>query len=67
MNNLTSFGPLAIFSDELASPCVCDPFIEVSDLIRTDGLQPGTMRISTYKEVDGDIIEDKPLIKIEVL
>ena len=67
MANLQSFKNVAIFTNELAYPVKSDPFIEVSDIIHTDGLISGDkIRISTYKTVDGFVIEDKILIKVEV-
>lgn len=67
MANLQSFKNVAIFTNELAYPVKSDPFIEVSDIIHADGLISGDkIRISTYKIVNGFIVEDKLLILVKV-
>ena len=67
MANLSSFKNVAIFTSELAYPVKSDPFLEVSDIIHTDGLISGDkIRISTYKLIKGLITEDKLLVLVLV-
>lgn len=67
MANLSSFENVAIFTNELAYPVKNDPFVEVSDIIHSDGLISGDqIRISTYKMVNGLVVEDRLLILIKV-
>ena len=67
MVNLQSFKKVAIFTNELAYPVKSDPFIEVSDIIHTDGLINGDkIRISTYKLIKGLVTEDKLLVLVSV-
>ena len=68
MVNLRSFKNVAIFTNELAYPVKSDPFLEVSDIIHTDGLISGDqIRISTYKQIKGSVIEDRQLVLVSVL
>ena len=67
MTNLQSFKNVAIFTNELAYPIKSDPFLEVSDIIHSDGLiSSDQIRISTYKLIKGLVIEDKLLVLVLV-
>jgi hypothetical protein len=68
MANLQSFKNVAIFTNELAYPIKSDPFLEVSDIIHTDGLKSGDqIRISTYTKHKNEIKEKQKLILITVI
>jgi hypothetical protein len=67
MANLQSFENVAIFTNELAYPVKNDPFLEVSNIIHSDGLISGDrIRISTYKIVDDFVTEDKILVLVSI-
>jgi hypothetical protein len=67
MANLSSFKNVAIFTNELAYPIKSDPFLEVSNIIHTDGLISGDrIRISTYKLIKGSVTEDELLVLVSV-
>lgn len=68
MANLSSFKNVAIFTNELAYPIKSDPFLDVSNIIHTDGLISGDeIRISTYTKHKNEIKEKQKLILITVI